>query len=137
MDDWEQKMRFDFRVQNFDKSPAAAQSLNLPDVKSAWSEVVEIAQKMEEIGGRIAVTDDTGKVVILVDVVEIISHLGAPRNAKPTMIRALSQRTDLCSFRSANMQLTHGLRRTKKWRRKSTQGQPARCQVWGGKSGCA
>jgi hypothetical protein len=91
MDDWEQKMRFDFRVQNFDKSPAASQSLNLPDVTSAWSEVVEIAKKMEEIGGRIAVTDDTGKVVILVDVVEIISHLGAPKDAKPTMIlRALA-----------------------------------------------
>jgi hypothetical protein len=86
-------MRFEFRVQNSDKTIAARQSLNLPDVTSAWSEVVEIAQGMHDIGGRIVVTDDMGKILILVDVVEIISHLGAPKSAKPTMIlRAVAAR---------------------------------------------
>ncbi len=84
-------MRFEFRVQNSDRTIAAAQALNLPDVSSAWSEVVEMAHGMDDIGGRIAVTDDTGKIVILVDVVEIISHLDAPKTAKPTLIlRALA-----------------------------------------------
>jgi hypothetical protein len=84
-------MRFEFRVHNSDQTVADAQSLILPDLDSAWSQVVDIAHGMGDIGGRIAVADETGKIIILVDVVEIISHLEAPKSAKPTVIlRALT-----------------------------------------------
>jgi hypothetical protein len=79
-------MRFEFRVQNSDETIAAEQSLVLPDLASAWAEVVEIAHEMADIGGRIVVTNDAGEVVILAGVVEIISHIGAPKSAKPTLI---------------------------------------------------
>lgn len=79
-------MRYEFKVQRSDDSFVAAQSLTLPDVTSAWSEVVEIAHSMADIGSRIIVTNDRGEIVILVGVAESISHVDAPKNAKPTLI---------------------------------------------------
>ncbi len=79
-------MRFEFRVQRSDETFVAAQSRTLPDMTSAWSEVVDIAHSVADIGSRIIVTNDFGEVVILVGVAELISHMDAPKNAKPTLI---------------------------------------------------
>ncbi len=79
-------MRYEFRVHRSDEQFVAAQSLTLPDVTSAWSEVVDIAHSMADIGSRIIVTNDRGEVVILVGVAELISRMDAPKNAKPTLI---------------------------------------------------
>jgi hypothetical protein len=86
-------MRYAFKIQKQDDTIADVQSLVLPDVASAWSEVVEIAQGLDDIGGRIIVTDDNGEVVIHVDVATSCNLLSGPKSMKPALtLRCLAVR---------------------------------------------
>ena len=60
--------RYNFTVLKRDETIAAMKSIELPDLKSAWSHVTELARSVEEPGSRIRVTNPAGEVEILAGV---------------------------------------------------------------------
>jgi hypothetical protein len=60
--------RYDFAVLKRDETIAAMKSIELPDLKSAWSHVTELARSVDEPGSRIRVTNPAGEVEILAGV---------------------------------------------------------------------
>lgn len=59
---------YDFAVLNGDEVIVKEESIALPDMKAAWSQVERLARSVDEKGCRIRVTDAKGEIVILVGV---------------------------------------------------------------------
>lgn len=59
---------YNFAVLKNDESIAARKSIELPDLKAAWSHVTELARTIDEPGSRIRVTNPAGEVEILAGV---------------------------------------------------------------------
>jgi hypothetical protein len=78
-------VRYDFRVKKCDETIMVMKTVALPDTESLWSEVVAIAQSLNEAGSRIIVTNEAGEIVILVCVATAFSFLNAPKEQKPTL----------------------------------------------------
>ena len=60
--------RYDFAVVKADETIAVMKSIALPDLKTAWSHVTELARTFDEPGNRIRVTNPAGEVEILAGV---------------------------------------------------------------------
>jgi hypothetical protein len=59
---------YNFNVFNSDQSVAAIQSVVLGNPRAVWSKVTELAWNIGESGGQIKVTDQLGRLVVLVGV---------------------------------------------------------------------
>jgi hypothetical protein len=79
-------VRYDFKVKKCDESIVVMRSVALPDMDSIWSEVVALAQSLDEAGSRIVVTNEDGEIVVLVGVATASSLLNAPQDQKPALI---------------------------------------------------
>jgi hypothetical protein len=79
-------VRYDFKVKKCDETIVVMRSVALPDMDSIWSEVVALAQSLNEAGSRIVVTDEAGEIVVLVGVATASSLLNAPQDQKPALI---------------------------------------------------
>ncbi len=60
--------QYDFAVLKGDETIATIESVALPDLKAAWSDVTELAKTINERGSRIRVTNPAGDVEILAGV---------------------------------------------------------------------
>jgi hypothetical protein len=78
-------VRYDFKLKKCDGTILVMQSVALPDMDSLWSEVVALAQRFNEVGSRIIVTNEVGEIVILVGIATASSFLNAPKEQKPTL----------------------------------------------------
>lgn len=59
---------YEFTVRDANGSIAAIYSAALADLRAAWEVVVELAQKVDTVGGRIRVTNKAGDLLILAGV---------------------------------------------------------------------
>ena len=59
---------YDFEVLKGDETIAVARSVALPDISAAWSRIAELAKNVDEPGCRICVTNEAGKVAILIGI---------------------------------------------------------------------
>jgi hypothetical protein len=72
---------YDFAVLKNDETIAARKSVELPDLKAAWSHVTELARTINEPGSQIRVTNRAGEVEILAGVAIARSELASARAA--------------------------------------------------------
>lgn len=75
--------RYDFKVREADGTISVVHSVALSDLRSVWSMVAEIAHGVDEVGGRIIVTNDLDEVVILVGVATARSYSMARKQPSP------------------------------------------------------
>ncbi len=59
---------YEFTVRDANEAIAAMHSAALADLRAAWEVVVELAQSVDTVGGRIRVTNKAGDLLILVGV---------------------------------------------------------------------
>jgi hypothetical protein len=69
---------YEFSVWDANEAIAAMRSAALADLRAAWEVVVELAQSVETVGGRIRVTNQAGDLLILVGV-ETARSFAKPR----------------------------------------------------------
>ena len=80
-DERTQMQHYNFAVLKNDETIAARKSIELPDLKAAWSQVTELARTIDEPGSRIRVTNRAGEVEILAGVAIARGDLGKARAA--------------------------------------------------------
>jgi hypothetical protein len=80
-DERTQMQHYNFAVLKNDETIAARKSIELPDLKAAWSQVTELARTIDEPGSRIRVTNRAGEVEILAGVAIARGDLGNARAA--------------------------------------------------------
>ena len=51
---------------------AAERAVSVKDVRAAWVEIVRLARRHDEPGGKIRVKDETGRIVILTGVASVL-----------------------------------------------------------------
>ena len=59
---------YDFEVVKGDETIAAARSVAVSDTRAMWLRIAELANKVEEPGCRIRVTNDAHEMVILIGI---------------------------------------------------------------------
>jgi hypothetical protein len=67
-DEGTKMQHYDFAVLKDDETITALKSIELPDLKAAWSHVTELARTIGEPGSRIRVTNPEGDIEILAGV---------------------------------------------------------------------
>ena len=80
-DERTQMQHYNFAVLKNDETIATRKSIELPDLKAAWSQVTELARTIDEPGSRIRVTNRAGEVEILAGVAIARGDFGNARVA--------------------------------------------------------
>lgn len=63
---------YDFEVVMDGVIVAAERAVAVKDVRAAWAEIVRLARRHDEPGGKIRVKDETGRIVILTGVASVL-----------------------------------------------------------------